>query len=195
MNWIDLILLIIIGWSIYNGFTKGFIISIASLCALILGVYGAIKFSGYTAEILSSKFSLEPDKINLISFIITFVLIVILTHIVTRLADRLVKAVALSLLNRVLGVLFCTLRNLLIVSVVLVIIGRVNENVTVIQDSQIEKSILFKPIQSLAPALYPYLRSGYEKIKEENHSPDGIITEKKINYSNSFQILSLQKSF
>ena len=178
MNWIDLILLIIIGWSIYNGFTKGFIISIASLCALILGVFGAIKFSGYTAEILASKLNQEPDKINLIAFIITFVLIVVLTHIVARLADKLVKAVALSFFNRMLGVLFCILKNLLIASVVLVIIGRVNEKVTVIKNSQIEKSILFKPIQSLAPALYPYLRSGFEKIKEKNHSPDGMIAEK-----------------
>ena len=46
MNFIDIILIIPIIWFIYKGFKKGFIIEIASLIALFLGIYVAIHFSG-----------------------------------------------------------------------------------------------------------------------------------------------------
>ena len=45
MNYIDIILAIPLVWAVYRGFTKGFIIEIASLIAMVLGVYGAIHFS------------------------------------------------------------------------------------------------------------------------------------------------------
>ena len=43
---LDIIFLILFGWAAYNGFKKGFILQVASLAALFLGIYGAIKFSG-----------------------------------------------------------------------------------------------------------------------------------------------------
>ncbi len=178
MNWLDIIFLIILGWSIYRGFTRGFIIAITSLFALILGVFGAIKFSGYTANMLSSKFEFNPENIHLIAFILTFVLIVILTHLTAWAVDKLIKAIALGLFNRLAGALFCLIKNALIISVFLVIVQRINEKVTILPKKDIEKSILFKPLQVLAPAIYPYLRSEYDKLKEKYHNPEEIMANK-----------------
>ena len=179
MNWLDIVFLIILGWSIYRGFTHGFVIAVASLGALILGVFGAIKFSGYTANLLSSRFELNAENINLIAFILTFVLIVILTHITAWAVDKLIKAVALGLFNRIAGALFCLIKNALIISVFLVIIQRINEKVTILPEKEMNNSILYKPLQVLAPAIYPYLRSEYEKLKEKYENPDEIFAAEK----------------
>ena len=50
MNWIDLIIVVILILSLVMGFINGFVKEVASLAALILGIWGAIKFSGFTAE-------------------------------------------------------------------------------------------------------------------------------------------------
>jgi len=175
MSWIDIVFLIILLWSAYQGFTKGFIITIASLAALIIGIFGAIKFSGFTAEILSEKIDVTPESLNLIAFAITFILIVIATHIVARLADKLVKAVALGFANRIAGVLFNLLKTALIISIVLVILERINQKASFIPRSETEKSVLYNPLHSFAPLIFPYLRSGYDRIKERIPEKDEMI--------------------
>ena len=167
--------MIVFLWSAYRGFTKGFIITIASFTALIFGIFGAIKLSGYTAEILSEKFEMNPDNLNLIAFAVTFILIVIATHIVARLTDKLVKAVALGFVNRIAGVLFNLLKTALIISVILVILERINEKVPFVPRSETEKSALYKPLHSFAPFIFPYLRSGYDKFKKNLPESDEII--------------------
>jgi membrane protein required for colicin V production len=46
MNYIDIIIGIVLIVSAISGFRKGLIVEVASLAALILGIWGAIHFSG-----------------------------------------------------------------------------------------------------------------------------------------------------
>ncbi len=177
MSWIDIVLIVIFLWGAYQGFTKGFIITIASLAALILGIFGAIKFSGYTAAILSEKMKINPDNMNLIAFAVTFILIVLATHFVARLTDKLIKAVALGFANRLAGVLFNLLKTALIISVILVILERIDNKIPYIPRSETDKSALYKPLHSFAPFIFPYLRSGYDKMKKNLPKRDEIIAE------------------
>jgi membrane protein required for colicin V production len=176
-------------WSAYQGFTKGFIITIASFAALLLGIFGAIELSGYTAGILSEKFDMNSESLNLIAFAITFILIVIATHLVARLADKLVKAVALGFINRIAGVLFNLLKTALIISIILVILERIDEKAAFIPRSETEKSALYNPLHSFAPLIFPYLRSGYDKIKKNLPDRDEIIADKHVNGFILFTIL------
>ena len=102
-NWIDVIIIILLAWQIIKGFRKGFIIELASLLALILGIFGAIKFADFTAGYLSSNIDLPEDYTPLIAFALTFVLIVIGVHFIARLVQTLVKMVALNFINRLAG--------------------------------------------------------------------------------------------
>ena len=49
LNYFDVMAMILLLWSAYRGITKGFLIMAASLAALVLGVWGAIRFSDLTA--------------------------------------------------------------------------------------------------------------------------------------------------
>lgn len=82
MNYIDIILLILIILSAIGGFKNGLITELASLAALILGIWGAIQFSDITTELLIKYFDLKTNYLNIISFAVTFIVIVILVHIV-----------------------------------------------------------------------------------------------------------------
>ena len=164
LNYFDVVITIFLLWSAYRGITKGFLIMAASLAALVLGVWGAIRFSDLTANFLIEQFSWNTKYLTLISFALTFVGIVILVHFIARAMDKLVKAVALGFMNRLAGLLFGVLKTAFIISILLVIINSIDSRVPFIPQEHKENSILYQPLSRLAPAIFPYLN--FEDMKE-----------------------------
>ena len=80
MNWLDIILILLLAGGLISGFRNGIIGEIATLAALILGVWGAIKFSWWTAELLI-QWGITSANMPIISFIVTFVIIVVVIQL------------------------------------------------------------------------------------------------------------------
>ena len=55
MTVIDIVLGALLLFGLIRGLTKGLFVEVASLLALIVGVYGAIHFSYFTTEYLESR--------------------------------------------------------------------------------------------------------------------------------------------
>ncbi len=182
MNYIDILFLLVFAWSAYKGFTKGFVIAVASLIALLVGIFGAIRFSGFTAGWLKDQFELQSRHIDLIAFVITFILIIIGVHLIARLLDKLIEAVALGFVNRIAGVLFNLVKTAFIISVILVVLNKINEQAPFLPSQKIENSVFYKPLSALAPAIFPRLRFEYRKIREEFPSQDELVTENRFFY-------------
>lgn len=164
MNYIDLIILIFLLWSVYRGFKNGLIIEVASLAALILGIFGAIKFSYMTSDFLVEKFEMTTKYLPLISFAITFVVIVIVVHLLAKALDKLVKAVALGFINRLFGILFGVVKTAFILSIILVILNTIDRKTQFLPEDKIEESLLYKPISAFAPLIFRDLN--FESIRE-----------------------------
>jgi membrane protein required for colicin V production len=169
VNYFDFIIAIFLLWSAYRGITKGFLIMAASLAALVLGVWGAIRFSHLTAALMISFFSMETKYLALISFALTFVIIVILVHLLSRALDKLVKAVALGLVNRLAGLLFGLLKTAFLISIFLVILNGIDNRVPFIPEEHKENSLLYQPLSRLAPAIFPFLN--FEEIRDRIPEP------------------------
>lgn len=157
MNYLDIIIALPLLWGAYKGFTKGLIIEAASLAALLLGIYGAIKFSGITSDFLVEKCNFNSQYLHIVSFAITFILIVIAVHFIARLINKLVKAVALGFVNRLFGVIFGILKWAFIISVLLVVINKVDKKVNFISPEIKNESILYQPLSNFAPSIIPSL--------------------------------------
>jgi membrane protein required for colicin V production len=160
MNYIDIIILIILGFSLFRGFRNGLVIEIASLAALVFGIWGAIKFSSFTANKLYEYFDMTGQYIGIVSFIITFIIIVIIIHFIGMLIDRLMEAVALGFLMKLLGIVFAVLKTTLVLSVIFVILNSIDAKRPFLPKEKIEESVLFNPISDIAPALFPIIGEG-----------------------------------
>ena len=158
MNVLDIILLVPLLFAIYRGFKKGLIYMAASLLALVLGIFGAIKFRPVIGSLLDAWFNIAPEHLNVIAFAAAFILIVIIVHTAAFLVDKLIKAVALSFVNRLLGVAFGLLVTAFVMSMFLWPINTVNEQKNIIKPERIEGSLLWNPISTIAPTLFPYLK-------------------------------------
>jgi len=158
MNYLDIIFLIPLLFAVYMGFKKGLIHMVASLAALVLGIFGAIKLRPLFASLLDSLFDISPDYINVIAFSLAFVSIVLLVHLVAFVVEKLIKAVALNLVNRLLGMGFGLLATAFVISMILWPVNQVNREKQLIKPERIENSLLYRPLSAFAPAVFPYLK-------------------------------------
>jgi len=173
MNWLDLIILIPLVAGLFTGFKNGLIGEVASLAALIFGIWGAIKFSDWTANLLAT-WGIESQYMHIISFVITFILIVIVIQIISKMLSELVKALALGWINRIAGVALGVLKAALITSVLLFVIDIVDQRKSFIPEDVKEESLFYEPMSDLVPNLLPFLNiEDFEKelddIKDRRH--------------------------
>jgi membrane protein required for colicin V production len=75
-NIFDIIIIILLALGAVSGFTKGFITSAAGLLALLLGVWGGLKFSYIIGNWLADHTEFSERTIAIISFIVIFIVIV-----------------------------------------------------------------------------------------------------------------------
>ncbi len=173
MNYFDIVTGIILILAIIKGFKNGLIIELASLAALVLGLFGAIKFSSITESYLIEH--IDSSYIGVAAFIITFILIVVGVHLVAKAVDKLAKAVALGMIIRVLGAIFSLLKYAFIISVIIAILNSFEKTYSVIPKEQKETSHLYEPLQSIAPSVFPYLQ--FDDVREQvDNARKGIAT-------------------
>lgn len=166
MNYIDIVLFLFLLFAAINGFRKGLILEIASLAALILGVWGAIEFSYITTSFLIDNIGLESENLNLISFFITFIIIVILVHIVGTSLSKFIEVAMLGWLNRIAGMAFGVLKTAFILSILLIVFNRIDTDVHILPEDVKSQSQLYEPIRNLAPTVFPFIK-GWEKNDKE----------------------------
>ncbi len=167
MNYLDLIIAISLAWGAFNGFRKGLVIEVASLFALLAGIYGAMEFSFFTSSLLHKNFDWSENVIQLLSFVITFVCIVIVVQLIARLVQKLVKMVALGLINRIFGLIFGAVKYLFIVSALLYIVNAADKRYPFIDKQVKEASLLYNPVSRLIPFFYPKIE---KKFMEKDQS-------------------------
>ena len=171
MNFIDIIILIPLLWFGYKGFTKGFIIEVASFAALLLGIYGGLKLSGWVSGYLSSWFEINSDYLPLISFSVTFLFIVLIVFLVARGVDKLVKSAALSLPNRLAGAIVGAAKTFIIIGVILLLLNKYDKGGEFIKEDIRNKSLLYNPMTELVVKIYPSVSENLGKVlKTENES-------------------------
>jgi membrane protein required for colicin V production len=173
MNYLDIIIAIPLLWAIYKGFTKGFVIALASLVALIAGIYCAIYFSEFTGIYIQRWFSPNPKYLPILSFSVTFLIVVGIVYLVAFIIDRIIKATGLGMLNRIVGVIFNLAKMALILSVIMSLFNYAGVIKPLIPENQKNESLLYNPISKIAPAVFPYLRfeEWKEKLKQEGNKP------------------------
>ncbi len=158
MNILDIIILILLAWGAFRGFTQGFILQVVTFIALIIGVWASIAFSDNMSEFLTKNMDITGKYLPVLSFVLIFVLVVVIAHLIGMLLTRFIEITSLGWLNRLGGVAFGILKMAFIVSVLLTIQNRMKEKIHIISEKQIQTSLLHKPVSSLAPAVFPHLK-------------------------------------
>ena len=157
MNSLDYILLIPLLWGLVRGFLKGFILQLAGIAALVLGLLGASHFSSFVAAFLEQHWGWKYGHVQLVAFAVLFVAIVIVIFVLARIMEKAVKVTGLSIVNKVAGALLGAAKFFLIMGGVLYLLHAVQNTISIIPPKLEKESVLFdyyiKGIKIVVPAV------------------------------------------
>ena len=153
MEIIDIIILIFAGLMVILGFRKGLIISLATLVALVLGIYLAVHFSNFAADFLKSNFDTSATYLPVLSFSITFLVVLIGVLFLGKLIEKVVKTVGLGFLNHLTGAILGLVKSVLILSVAFWVIAMADPGEKLITPKAKHGSLFYKHIEPIVPKL------------------------------------------
>ena len=165
MGILDIIFIIPIVWLTYKGFSKGLIIELATLAALVLGIYASLHFSYLTADFLKENFEMNQKYLGILSFIITFILVVIALNLIGKLLEKVIDLVALSFLNKAFGGFFGVLKAVIFLSFIIYFVNKFDKNRYIFSPSLTSESMLYTYVEDVAPAIVKF----YNGIDEEDN--------------------------
>jgi len=176
MNYLDIIIGIILIIFGIRGLTKGIINEVASLAALVVGLYGMFYFSDITANYLKDLIDIKPEYIATISFLLTFIIFVVIIKLAGKLLSSLLSSLSLGWLDKMGGLVFGVLKGSLITSLLIMLMNVMNISGTIPQEVR-DNSLLYRPVEQTAPYLYKnfkFVRDAVDKSKEllDNNKDD-----------------------
>jgi len=154
LNLLDIILGLLLAYGLYKGLKNGLFVEIASLAAIIFGLYAAIKFSYLTASYLSQNMDWEENYIKLAAFIITFLAIVILVNMAAKILTKIADFAMLGLLNKLAGGIFGVLKITVILGTLLYFFESASSSFNLIENNTVAESILYKPIRDIGDLVF-----------------------------------------
>lgn len=160
MNYIDIIIVVILAVFGFFGLRKGIITEAATFLALFVGLYGAFRFSDYTAGQLIKFLEINPKYLHVISFGVTFLVLALLVYLLGRLVARLVKAINLGFVDRIGGFVVGLAKGLLVCSLVVMLLNVANLSGVVKQEAK-EESVLYPWVEKTVPYVY----RGFDIVK------------------------------
>ena len=167
MNVFDIVIAVLLIIGFVRGLMKGLFVEVASLVALIGGVYGAIHFSYFAIDFLGEKLSWDEEYIKIAGFALTFLLIVLLILLIGKLLTKLAGMIALGIVNRILGGIFGLIKFAFVLSVIVMFLTNLNKNITFLDEGHFKTSILLKPIKKVAPIVLPPVLEGFEETNDK----------------------------
>jgi membrane protein required for colicin V production len=153
MNFFDFIILAIVLLFTILGFRKGFIISLATFAALLLGIWAAVHFSGRLDAVLLQYLKPSATWLPILSFSLMFLLVVGIVLLVAKGIEKVVSVIGLGLLNRIGGAILGLVKGVILVSLLIYLISIVDpkEKWFTMKDKQ--ESFFYSRISKVFPGL------------------------------------------
>jgi membrane protein required for colicin V production len=163
---LNIILLIPILWGAFKGFRKGLIVELASILAIILGVFVCCKFSDVLANYLGMKLHthLSSLYLSIIAIAILFIGILILVFFLAKRIQKVAEALFLGWANRILGALFGAFKWALLLSMLLYLFDMLNAKAYLVGTDRLEQSWVYSHLVLLAPLVMPLLVKSKAKL-------------------------------
>lgn len=116
---IDVLFLLFMVLAVFRGIRHGFIISVCSALAILLGLAAAIRLSASVAGRASASAHLSSRWVPVLAFLAIFLVVVILVRLGARLVEKAVDVAMMGWLNKLAGVVLYALLYTIILSVLL----------------------------------------------------------------------------
>lgn len=155
MNWLDIVIICLVGAGFLKGWIDGFIRQMVALLALLAAIYLCAKVAVFIREyILQTGWSPE-NTVTVVSYVIAFVCILIVVTLVGGWVHKVMDATPLSFVNHLAGAVFGVVVALFIVSLTLNLLEGVDRRSVILTQQTKVESRLYDYVKEAVPAIYP----------------------------------------
>src|SRR5579872_6225553 len=113
MNWLDVVLLLILGASVVTSFRKGLTREVIGLASVVLALILGIELYGMAGSLLAPYLN-SAATANFCGFVIVFLGVLLLGAVVSHVLGRFLRVTGLSIVDHALGAGFGAVRGVLI---------------------------------------------------------------------------------
>lgn len=138
----------------FKGFSRGLIIEMSTLFALVLGVFISLRYAVNVEDFLKDFIAMPESYAYYIAFAVTFLLVIIAIHLLGKMLTKLIDMVSLGLFNKLFGVVLGMLKWAIVVCVVLFIVNALDHRYDFISVKTKSDSLLYQPFVNFANGVY-----------------------------------------
>jgi membrane protein required for colicin V production len=171
MGLLDILLGLPLIWGLWKGYKNGLFMEIASIVALVAGIFGAIHFSYITGNYLSEHLNWDERNMSIIAFIVTLVLIMIIVNLVGKLLTKVANFAMLGSLNKIAGGIFGALKVAILLGAAFIFFDRMDSTFNLLDEDTKKESILYQPIKDIGALIFDTVLKNEELQKESSEEP------------------------
>ena len=165
MNWIDIIILILLGLAVGMGFKKGLVQEIVGIVALIVSFFLALKLHPAAANGLVKMFKeIPPHLAPTIGFAVMFLAAFGAITLAGWLLSKLIKASPLDLADKLGGMVIGLLKGAVVISILLLLLTFLPLPKDVNQ--KLDRSGMIRSMRKVAPWVYEKTKGLWPKARE-----------------------------
>ncbi len=142
MNAIDIILILILAYALFEGFREGLVVQACSIVGIAIGIWCGAHYGDALANFLQ----IEGEYSSIWGFIIAVIITILIVGVAARVARKVLRFAGLGIVDRLLGMFISLCKTLLILSLLLSAFGFINSNINMVNSNTLAKSKLYHPI-------------------------------------------------
>lgn len=160
MSVFDIILGLPLIFAAYKGFRDGVVVQLGGIVGILIGIFVAFRYSTN----VGGWFGLEGVAAQVAGFLIIILAFILCLALVGRLVKGIFKIAGLGALDSLGGLVLGVLKMGLLLSVLLMAFEALNSQQKWVTEEQTEKSVLYKPVKSIAGLVFPYVDFVKDKL-------------------------------
>ena len=143
---LDLFILVIIGWSLYNGWRAGFLREVLSTAGILVGLFGASLAYSVFGETLAVATGSQVNMVtNIVAFFLLWIIIPLALGFAATLLTKVVRKLQLGTINAAAGAGLSLIKYVILLSCLLTAM----HSLGILNEERVEKSVLYRPVSGV----------------------------------------------
>jgi membrane protein required for colicin V production len=177
VSYLDILLVLILGWAIWRGWVNGFVAEMFSFLAFFVGIYASVYLSEPVGKMLGATDDGMGTRVGV--FLIIFLIVVVGMYFLGKFITSKIKG-GTEKWNKALGSLFSLAKYMLGMGSLFVMLHALDSKFHVLPQEQKSASVVYEPLNNFSRTLFPEIKefeaqlpndSTIQKINEKRPLP------------------------
>lgn len=172
MGLLDIVIIVLLVWGAYKGWTSGFLRQLVSLLGFLVGLFIASLFYSTLGEYITPQIGTSPSISDFLAFIILWVITPIMLGFAATGITKVLKSLKIGWFNSLLGSVLGITKFIILLSCIFNAMAALH----IIDEKKREASHLYEPVKKTLTFLFNHVP--YERIYEEMNTADTVFIER-----------------